>query len=138
MERTVATSRSAGLSTMPSAMTRQPSFTTGKKMNSIMSCGLIGGGLPPLYRPAACKRQNNANQTITSFSSVKTAKGGFIMKLLCMHGAYTVVSEYAGDIHEHIHEHKSSFDTAKHAKCAIRSNYPIRKAPPQCIGSSLI
>ena len=38
MAMTVATSRSAGLSTMPSSMTRQPSFTTGKKMNSMMSC----------------------------------------------------------------------------------------------------
>ena len=38
MAMTVATSRSAGLSTMPSSMTRQPSLTTGKKMNSMMSC----------------------------------------------------------------------------------------------------
>ena len=37
MASTVATSKSAGLSTMPSAMTRQPSLTTGKKMNSIIS-----------------------------------------------------------------------------------------------------
>ena len=44
MAMTVATSRSAGLSTMPSAITRQPSFTTGKKMNSMMSCGLATGG----------------------------------------------------------------------------------------------
>ena len=57
MASTVATSRSAGLSTMPSATTRQPSLTTGKKMNSTMSCGLKGGGLPPLYRPASCTEQ---------------------------------------------------------------------------------
>jgi len=38
MAMTVATSRSAALSTIPSATTRQPSFTTGKNRNSMMSC----------------------------------------------------------------------------------------------------
>lgn len=41
---TAATSRSAALSTMPSATTRQPSFTTGKKIISIMSLWGGGGG----------------------------------------------------------------------------------------------
>ena len=65
MASTVATSRSAGLSTMPSATTRQPSLTTGKKINSTMSCGLKGGGLPPLYRPASCKESAGCQLAIT-------------------------------------------------------------------------
>ncbi len=57
MESTVATSRSAGLSTMPSATTRQPSFTTGKKMNSMMSWSLsLGGLLGSCAHPATAKR----------------------------------------------------------------------------------
>ena len=48
---TVATSRSEGLSTMPSSITRQPSLTTGKKMNWMISSGLSLGGCP-LNSPA--------------------------------------------------------------------------------------
>jgi hypothetical protein len=40
MAMTEATSRSDGLSTTPSAMTRQPSLTTGKKMKLMISAGL--------------------------------------------------------------------------------------------------
>lgn len=38
MAMTVATSKSAALSTIPSDTTRHPSFTTGKNRNSMMSC----------------------------------------------------------------------------------------------------
>ena len=51
MDMTVATSRSEGLSTMPSSMTLQPSLTTGKKMNWMISSG-VSLGACPLNRPA--------------------------------------------------------------------------------------